>query len=95
MHVAAAQITIRAPLSHSLKDKRRIVRSLIDQIRNRFNVAVAEVDALDKHQLIVIGIACVSGSAAHAQEQLDAVIRFAEDFAEGAGAEVLSIEQES
>ena len=95
MHVAAAQITIFAPLSHSLKDKRRVVRSLTDQIKNRFNVAVAEVDAMDLHQSIVIGFACVSASWSHAQEQLDAVIRFSEDLVEAAGAQVISIDQEN
>jgi len=95
MHVASAQITIFAPLSHSLKDKRRVVRSLTDQIKNRFNVAVAEVDAMDLHQSIVIGFACVSASWTHAQDQLDAVIRFSEDLVEAAGAQVISIDQEN
>ena len=92
MHVIAVQITLYAPGSQSLKDKRRIVRSLIDQTRQRFNVSIAEVDAMDLHQRLVIGVACVSNSLRHAQTEMDAVIRFLETQAEQAGAEILSVE---
>jgi hypothetical protein len=45
--------------SRSLKDKRQVVRSIKDRLRNSFNVSVAEVDALDNRQLAVLGIAMV------------------------------------
>ncbi len=46
--------------SHSLKEKRFVIKSLIDRIKNKFNVSVAEVDANDLWQRAVIGIALVS-----------------------------------
>lgn len=46
--------------SHSLKEKRFVVKSLIDRIKNKFNVSVAEVDANDLWQRSIIGIAFVS-----------------------------------
>jgi uncharacterized protein YlxP (DUF503 family) len=46
--------------AHSLKEKRFVIKSLIDRIKNKFNVSVAEVDANDLWQRSVIGIAFVS-----------------------------------
>ena len=92
MQIAAVRITLYAPESHSLKDKRRILRSILDQVRHRFNVSAAEVDAMDLHQRIVIGIACVSNERSHVQQEIDSVIRFIEEQAESLGADVLSVE---
>ena len=47
------------PGTRSLKDKRRVIRSLKDRIRNRHNVSVAETDAHDSHQQAILGIAMV------------------------------------
>jgi len=47
-----------------LKDKRQVVRSILDRLRNNFNVSVAEVDALDHRQLVVLGMAMVAPEAA-------------------------------
>lgn len=92
MQIAAVRITLYAPESRSLKDKRRILRSILDQVRHRFNVSAAEVDAMDLHQRIVIGIACVSNERSHVQQEIDSVIRFIEEQAESLGADVLAIE---
>ena len=92
MQVAAIQMTFVAPDARSLKDKRQIVRSVLDQTRRRFNVSIAEVDALDLYQRIVFGLAVVSTTAAHARAMLDEIIRFIEDKAEIAGAECTRIE---
>lgn len=56
--------------SGSLKEKRFVVKSIKDKIRQRFNVSVAEVDHLDKWQLAGIGIAVV----ANEQKFLDSVM---------------------
>ena len=61
----------------SLKDKRRIVKSLIERMKNRFNFSVAEVDAQDSKQLAVIGMATVSNDSIHITKQLDKAIEFA------------------
>jgi uncharacterized protein len=92
MQVAALQMTLHAPGSHSLKDKRQIVRSLVDQVRRRFNIAIAEVEAQDMHQMIVLGLATVSNSHSHVQASLDEAARFIEEAAERLGAECVAIE---
>jgi uncharacterized protein YlxP (DUF503 family) len=46
--------------SRTLKDKRQVVKSIKDRLRNSFNVSVAEIDALDNRQLAVLGVAMVS-----------------------------------
>ena len=64
--------------SRSLKDKRQVVRSITDRLRNRFNVSVAEVEAQDHRQLAVLGLAMVSNEASHVRaafEQILAALR--------------------
>lgn len=66
MFIAVARITIHLPYSHSLKDKRQTVRSLITRLNQAGNLAAAEVDTQDQWQLITIGIAGVSNEGRHA-----------------------------
>ncbi len=76
MHVAVARVTIRVPESRSLKSKRRVVRSLIDGIRARFHVSVAEVEGQGAWQTAAVGVCCVSGSASLAEETVGRVVAF-------------------
>ncbi len=92
MQIAAIRMTLYVPESHSLKDKRQIVRSILDQTKRRFNVSISEIDALDRQQSIVLGLVTVSNSSVHAQSSLDEAARFIEDIAEAAGAECTDIE---
>ncbi len=78
MVVGTCRITIAIADSYSLKDKRRVVKSLVERVRHRFNVAVAEVDEHEVWNAAVIGVACVSNGSAHAREILDHVIAFVE-----------------
>ncbi len=89
MHVRAAAVTLHVPSAQTLKDKRQILRSLLDRTRRQFNVSIAEVDAMDCCQKIVIGLACVSNSDHHAGIMLDGVIRFIESNFD---ADIISIE---
>jgi uncharacterized protein YlxP (DUF503 family) len=50
--------------SRTLKDKRQVVRSILDRLRNQFNVSAAEVGHLDDVKVIEIGIAAVGPEAA-------------------------------
>jgi uncharacterized protein YlxP (DUF503 family) len=77
MHVGIAQLTFHLPSNGSLKGKRQAAQALVTRLRTRFNVAVAEVAAQEAHQRLVLGVTTVSASAAHADEQLDAAIRYA------------------
>jgi len=68
MHIGALEVHLHIPESHSLKDKRQVIRSILDRARSRYKVAAAEVDDQDKHQVAVLGFVSVSGSHHHAQE---------------------------
>lgn len=91
MIIAAATMKLYAPLVHSLKEKRMIVKSIITKTRNIYNVSIAETDELDRHQTIVLGIACAANSVVFANSTLDKVITYIEENTE---AEVLDIHRE-
>ncbi len=91
MTAGIAQVTIHAPWIHSLKEKRSVVKSLCGRIRNCFNVSVAEVDAHDLHQSIVLGFSCVCTDAASCDSVIDHVLNFIEENAEG---EIIGVERE-
>ena len=59
MMILSLKIKLHAPWVHSLKEKRMVVKSLLSKMRNKFNVAVAEVGEQDIHQTIVIGVAAI------------------------------------
>jgi len=76
MFTASARIDIHLSGITSLKDKRRIVKSLIERLKSRFNVAVAEVARHDNKRTAVIGLALVANDKAFAQQQLTGVLNF-------------------
>ena len=92
MIIKSAEIKLYAPFVHSLKEKRMIVKSLTERIKNRFNVSIAEVAEQDTHQTIVLGIACVAESKAYAESVIEKVIGFIEGNCE---AEIVGILRES
>jgi uncharacterized protein len=59
--------------SHSLKEKRHVVKSLQDRLRGKFNVAVAEIDCQDLWQRAVVAAVTVSSDHGHAQKVLQSV----------------------
>lgn len=79
MIIGTAKIHLFANWVHSLKEKRMVVKSIIDKTKNKFNVSIAEVDDNDLHQSIVIGIACVSTDKRHADSMLQNVLNFIEE----------------
>lgn len=82
MHVGALEIDLRLPACHSLKEKRAVIRPIIDGARNRFQVAAAEVGHHEQWQRAVLGMAAVAGQAGHVEEVLDSVERFVWSFPE-------------
>ena len=78
MHIGVCKIWLRIPESHSLKTKRRVIKSLISRLKNRFNIAVAEVEALDVHEAAVLAAVSVSNDAAHLNKLISHVITFIE-----------------
>src|SRR5579864_8338199 len=79
MVVGVSQITLHLPGCHSLKDKRQIVKSIIARVRQRFEVAISEVDEQDRWQIAKLGVSCVSNSSQHIDEILGRVRRFIEE----------------
>jgi uncharacterized protein len=78
--VAAGHLTLHLPMSHSLKDKRQVLRSLQSRIRDTFGVSIAETGAQDRWQLAELTIACAASDAAHAQATLEKIADFVEAF---------------
>lgn len=74
MFIGSLTLQLRLATCHNLKEKRSIVKSVLARLRNEFNVSAAEVDAQDRWQTAVLGVACVSGDHHYAQQQLRAVI---------------------
>lgn len=76
MHVAVVQLELHIPTSRSLKEKRAALRPIIEGIRHRFQISVAEVGYQDKWQRALVGMAVVSDSYAHAAEVVANVERW-------------------
>ena len=78
MIVGSLRVRLLVREARSLKDKRQVVRSVKDRLRGQFNVSVAEVEALENHRLVVLGVAMVSNEVAHVKtafEQIVAALR--------------------
>lgn len=75
MIVGTLRVRLLLRESRSLKDKRQVVRSIKDRLRNSFNVSVAEVEEQDHLQLAVLGIALVSNEARHVRTTLDQIVQ--------------------
>ncbi len=73
MYIGVARFELFIPSSASLKDKRQVVRSVTAAVRNKFNVAVAEVDHQDLWQRCALGVSCVSESAGQCRKVLQEV----------------------
>ena len=86
-------VTISIPSALSLKDKRAVVRSLVERLRQRLHLAAAEVGMQDVVQSGQVGFAVVSGDRATARHQADEALRFVEGELVGR-AEILDVARE-
>ena len=77
--------------SHSLKDKRRVIKSLKDTLSNKFNISVAETDEQDVWQTAEIGVAAVGTDTPFVQSVLTQVVNYARYFG---GVELVDQQQE-
>ncbi len=78
MVIGVARVKVRLPENHSLKGKRKVIKSMTAQVGNRFNVAVAEVAGNDLWQWAEIGVAAVGNSQPFINRVLDKVLDFIE-----------------
>lgn len=76
LHALVLEIDLRLPGAQSLKEKRGLIRPLIERIRSRYHLSVAEVGDQDKWQRAQLAVAVVAGSAGHVNEVADEVERF-------------------
>jgi uncharacterized protein YlxP (DUF503 family) len=71
MRIAILHVELFIPYSHSLKDKRMVLRRIKDRLQ-KFNVAVAEIEHQDVWQRAGLGIVAISTSADHVEKELAA-----------------------
>ena len=71
MYVLACRIELHLPVAQSLKEKRAVLRPMIERMRNKHGLAVAEVDHQEKWQRAVLGVAAVGPSVRQASELID------------------------
>ncbi len=76
MHAAALRFDLHVPQSRSLKVKRAAIRPIVDGLRHRFHVSVAEVDYHDQWQRSAIAVAVVGASESHVRDVLASIERF-------------------
>lgn len=76
MYIGILKIELFIAGSQSLKDKRRVVKSLIDSIRKRFNAAINEAAYQDQWQRSALGIVVIDSNKIHVQHSLDKIIDF-------------------
>lgn len=76
VHVAAYEVQIHIPDSHSLKDRRQVVRSILAVARERFHVSAAEVGGQDTWQRATFGFAVVASEVRIAEQTVDEMERY-------------------
>jgi uncharacterized protein YlxP (DUF503 family) len=82
LHVLALAVDLRLPACGSLKEKRSVVRTIVEGGRRRHGVAAAETGRQDQLQRAELGFAATSGTASQAVEVIDALERFVWSFPE-------------
>jgi uncharacterized protein YlxP (DUF503 family) len=76
MVVGTLKIEFLLSDNRSLKGKRKVVRSMVDKVKSRFNVAIAEVGSNDKWQKIELGISTVGNDRRHIDSSLNNTLKF-------------------
>jgi len=89
--IGVVRVRLRLP-SRTLKEKRTIVKSVVERLRQRYNASVAEIDDLDDVTTTTIAAAVISNDARHADEQAQEIARAIEAWR--LDAEVLEVETE-
>jgi len=80
MVVGSLKIEFRLTDNRSLKGKRKVVRSMVDKVKSRFNVSIAEVGSNDKWQRIELGVSAVGNDRRHIDSSLNHILSFLESL---------------
>jgi uncharacterized protein YlxP (DUF503 family) len=81
MVVGVCRVTLMVPESHSLKEKRMVLRRIKDRVANKFNCAIAEVGDQDDWQNAQLGFAVVSNEHGFTQSMVQKILGFIEELA--------------
>ncbi|NLV98378.1 MAG: DUF503 domain-containing protein [Clostridiaceae bacterium] len=91
MFILAVRFVIKLSWVKSLKEKRRVKRSLVDSMRRRYNVSIKEVEAQDVHQTLVLGLSYTALSQGEAEQMAGTLTDYIYENAEG---EISLVEQD-
>ena len=80
MVVGSTKPSLRLPINQSLKGKRKVIKSICERLRQRFNLAVAETDSQNLWQAAELGIVAVGNEGRYIESKLDKAINFVEDL---------------
>lgn len=79
MVIGVCEIALRMGHANSLKEKRRIIKSIIGRIQSKYNISIAEVGNHDQHKLSLLGLSYVSNDSAQAHRVLEKIVFFIEN----------------
>ncbi|NLF25287.1 MAG: DUF503 domain-containing protein [Deltaproteobacteria bacterium] len=75
-HIALLMLDLHIPEAASLKSKRKVITSLKERIRSKFNVSVAEIGELDKWQRTIFGIVTIGNDKKFVDSSINSVLNF-------------------
>ncbi|MGN1318800.1 MAG: DUF503 domain-containing protein [Lachnospirales bacterium] len=79
MFIGCCTMSFRAEWVSSLKEKRMVVKHIVEKAKHKFNISIAEIDKQDVHKTIVIAFVCVSNELKHTEKILKNVSDFIEN----------------
>ena len=82
-HIGVLQFTVDIPHATSLKDKRRVIRSMKDRMRRHFNVSVAEVEDLDVHNVATMAAVMAGTDVPYLNGAMDQLLNTLRDLRDG------------
>lgn len=78
MFIGVCRLELRLAHNNSLKGKRRVVKSIVDKTRGKFNAAIAEVGNNDSHRSAIIGASVIGNQTGHVDSMLNRIIQYIE-----------------
>ncbi len=78
MVIGICRVELSIPNSFSLKDKRRVLKSIITRTRNKFNVSISEIEENESWQKAVLGISSISNNSHYTNKVLNEVVNYME-----------------
>ncbi len=80
MQIGVLQFTVEIPYATSLKDKRRVVKSMKDKLRRLYNISIAETADLDDRTLATLGVTAAGNDPAQINRVLDRLLNTLQDW---------------